>query len=54
MATEDEPEVQSAMPEEMEKNIWRGQAERLGIEIDGRWSLKRLKAEVEKAEAAKG
>ncbi len=54
MAEDDEPEAQSAMPEEMEKNIWRGQAERLGIEIDGRWSLKRLKAEVEKAEAAKG
>lgn len=32
-----------------ERRLWEAEAERKGIKVDGRWSLERLRAEVEKA-----
>jgi hypothetical protein len=32
-----------------ERVLWETEAERRGIQVDGRWSLKRLKAEIEKS-----
>lgn len=37
------------IPEENERALWEAEAERKGIKVDGRWSLERLKAAVDKA-----
>jgi hypothetical protein len=45
---DDEPALAALSPEQ-ERPLWLEEAERKGVKVDGRWSLARLKAEVEKA-----
>ena len=47
-ANDNEPEVSNALTPEQDKEVWKAAAEQKGIKIDGRWSLKRLKEEVDK------
>jgi hypothetical protein len=54
MAQEIEPAVVEANPDaalspEQERLLWEEEARRKGVKTDGRWSLERLKAEIEKA-----
>lgn len=44
-----EEQVANALTPEQDRFLWEAEAERLGIKIDKRWGLDRLKAEVEKA-----
>lgn len=43
-----EPSVNALLPEQ-ERVLWEAEAARLKIKVDGRWSLERLRSEVEKA-----
>ena len=50
----DEPQnaladLPASLSETEEMQIWKDEAQRKGIKIDGRWSLERLKTEVSKA-----
>lgn len=50
---EDEaPNALNALTPEQERKVWEAEAEAHGIKVDGRWSLERLKAEVQKATKA--
>ena len=42
----------NALSPEQDRMLWENEAERLGIKVDKRWGLDRLKAEIEKASAA--
>jgi hypothetical protein len=40
--------LSNALTPEQDRALWEAEARRLGIEVDGRWSLKRLRTECEK------
>ena len=42
----------SGLSHEQELSMWREEAEQRGVKIDGRWSIDRIKAEIEKQQAA--
>lgn len=42
----------NALSPETDRFLWEAEATRLGVEVDKRWGLKRLREEVEKAQAA--
>jgi hypothetical protein len=46
---EEEEIPDNRIPPADERRLWEAEAERKGIKVDGRWSLERLKSEVEKA-----
>jgi hypothetical protein len=41
--------VDTNLPPEQERELWLEEANRKGVKVDGRWSLERLRTEVEKA-----
>lgn len=48
---EDEPsghELLNALSPEQDRILWEEEAKRIGVKVDGRWSLERLKSEVQK------
>jgi hypothetical protein len=42
----------TSLTHEQELSMWREEAETLGLKVDGRWSIERIKAEIEKQQAA--
>jgi hypothetical protein len=51
---EDGEEVVNALSPEQDRLLWEEEAKRLGVKVDGRWSIERLKAEVQKASPTTG
>lgn len=47
-----ENSVSNKLSSEQEREVWEKEAEDRGIKVDGRWSIDRLKSEVEKASKA--